>query len=163
MKCKRSTYYCCIGRQVQSLNWIFKRKYRKEVSTYKSVLPSKIKDFRRYINTEAWYFSSELILLIGAHSIELFADETYNHMILPQRTVQYLHKWETAAQIRQLKDLECIDNFTQTHTHKKYVVLTEKLLGLEFLVTERAYLGFVSAISEQLKDRNKKSHQPLQT
>lgn len=83
-------------------------------------------------------------------------------MILPQGTVWCPHKRETAAQTRQLKDLECIDNFRQTHTQKKYFVLTEKLLVLELLVTERGYLALVSAISEQLKDRNKKSHQLLQ-
>lgn len=89
---------------MKSLNWIcYIRRYRKEVSTHKSVLPSKIKDLGRYIKTETWHFSSELMLLIGAHSIGLFADEIYHHMILPQnsltqRTVWCPHKQETAAQ-----------------------------------------------------------------
>lgn len=56
------------------------------------------------------------------------------------------HKWETAAQTRQLKDSECIDNFGQT---QKVFILTEKLLVLEFMVLERAYFGFASAILEE--------------
>lgn len=81
-KCNRSTYYYWVGRlprswcrQVQSLNWVFRRRCTREASTHKSLLPSKINDFGRDINTGTWYFSSELIPLIGARSIKLIADE----------------------------------------------------------------------------------------
>lgn len=54
------------------------------------------------------------------------------------------HKQEAGVQTRQRKDSQCIDNFRQTA--KIFRTLTEKLLGLEFLATERACFGFASAI-----------------
>lgn len=66
------------------------------------------------------------------------------HTALLHREQQCSHKQETGVQTRQLKDSHCIDNFRQTP--KIFCTLTEKLLGLEFLATERACFGFASAI-----------------
>ena len=82
--------------------------------------------------------------------MELFADDTsllitqIRHRALLHREQPCPHKQEIALPTRQLNSSHCIDNFRQTP--KTFRTLTKKLLGLEFLATERACFGLASAI-----------------